>query len=49
MHKILELKQKGWHVIVIWQCEIKNLVLRNNRMEKLYKELKEELSDPFHS
>jgi DNA mismatch endonuclease (patch repair protein) len=36
---ILELKQKGWHVIVIWQCEIKNMELRNNRMEKLYKEI----------
>jgi DNA mismatch endonuclease (patch repair protein) len=36
---IIELEQQGWHVIVIWDCEIKNVALRTNRLEKLMGEL----------
>jgi DNA mismatch endonuclease (patch repair protein) len=36
---ILELKQKGWKVIVIWQCEIKSIKLRNIRLNTLVEDL----------
>ncbi|MDR0972851.1 MAG: DNA mismatch endonuclease Vsr, partial [Prevotellaceae bacterium] len=36
---IVDLKQLGWNVIVIWQCEIRNIRLREGRLEKLISEL----------
>lgn len=35
-----ELKQKGWRVINIWQCEIKNALSLKNRMNSLISTLK---------
>ncbi|MHB8137090.1 MAG: very short patch repair endonuclease [Smithellaceae bacterium] len=35
------LKETGWKVIVIWQCEIKNVAKREIRFEKLRKEIVE--------
>ncbi|KAA6327263.1 Very short patch repair protein [termite gut metagenome] len=37
---ILELEKQGWNVIVIWQCEIKNIELQNERLVKLLSEIK---------
>jgi DNA mismatch endonuclease, patch repair protein len=45
-----ELKDLGWKVVVIWECEIKNLELRNVNLEKkqqvhlLQERLKRELT-----
>ena len=36
---ILKLKEIGWKVIVIWQCELKNSTVRNNTLEKLIVEI----------
>jgi DNA mismatch endonuclease (patch repair protein) len=36
---ILELKKQDWKVIIIWQCEIKNISIRNNRLDKLINEI----------
>ena len=36
---INELKELGWKVITIWQCEIKNIEVRTKRLEKLVDEL----------
>ncbi len=36
---ISELKAKGWNVIVIWQCEIKNAELQNIRLKHLSQEI----------
>ncbi|MDD4992826.1 MAG: DNA mismatch endonuclease Vsr [Paludibacter sp.] len=36
---ILKLQEIGWKVIVIWQCELKNIAFRNNRLEKLVAEI----------
>jgi len=33
------LKKKGWHVIVVWQCEIKNIEKRQKRLESLVTEI----------
>ena len=37
-----ELKQKGWKVIVIWQCEINNNQKRRERFKLLINEIKSE-------
>jgi DNA mismatch endonuclease (patch repair protein) len=37
---ISELEKQGWNVIVIWQCEIKNIELQNERLAKLLSEIK---------
>lgn len=37
---IAELEKKGWLVIVIWQCEIKNIKLQKERLAKLLLEIK---------
>jgi DNA mismatch endonuclease (patch repair protein) len=37
---ILELKKQGWNVIVIWQCEIRNIELQSERLAKLPSEIK---------
>ena len=34
-----ELKKQGWKIIVIWQCEIKNIELQNECMTKLLLEI----------
>jgi DNA mismatch endonuclease, patch repair protein len=36
---INELKKLGWKVIIIWQCEIKTIIRREERFEKLIKEI----------
>lgn len=38
--KITELKKCGWHVIVIWQCEINTIAKRNIRLPILVNEIK---------
>lgn len=38
--KIDELKLQGWNVIVIWQCEIKTLKIRRERLLNLILEIK---------
>lgn len=35
--KRIELKQLGWNVIVIWECETKKLQLLQNKIKKLLK------------
>jgi DNA mismatch endonuclease (patch repair protein) len=37
---VSELQTQGWNVIVIWQCEIKNIDLQNERLAKLLSEIK---------
>ncbi|MDR0332435.1 MAG: DNA mismatch endonuclease Vsr [Dysgonamonadaceae bacterium] len=37
---ITELQNQGWKVIVIWQCEIRNVELQNERLSKLLLEIK---------
>ena len=39
-HKITELEKCGWHVIVIWQCEINTIAKRNIRLPILINEIK---------
>ena len=34
---IIELQQRGWTVIVIWQCEIRNEKIRQEKLPKLLK------------
>jgi len=34
-----KLKEDGWKVIVIWQCELKNIIDRANRLELLNDEI----------
>jgi DNA mismatch endonuclease (patch repair protein) len=41
---VLELTKQGWNVIVIWQCEIKNIELRNNRLNELIIDILSNLS-----
>lgn len=38
--QIAELQSLGWNVIVIWQCEIKNKKLREERLLKLEGEIR---------
>lgn len=35
-----ELKETGWNIIVVWQCEIKNKDERNIHLNKLIEEIK---------
>jgi DNA mismatch endonuclease (patch repair protein) len=37
--KILQLKDAGWKVITVWQCEIKNKNQRQQRLELLEREI----------
>lgn len=37
---ISELEKRSWKVIVIWECELKNATLQNNRLELLVSEIK---------
>lgn len=41
--QISELKSLGWSVIIIWQCEIKNKKLREDRLLRLEEEIKSNL------
>lgn len=34
-----KLEKEGWKVIVVWQCELKNSTVRNNRFEQLIFEI----------
>ena len=36
---VAELKARGWNVIVIWQCEIKNHKSQKERLDKLFNEI----------
>lgn len=36
---INELREEGWNVIVIWQCEILNQILQKERFDKLIMEI----------
>lgn len=36
---ILELKEKGWNVIIVWQCEIKNKKSKEARLNRLLGEI----------
>lgn len=38
---IFELKEKGWNVIIVWQCEIKDKTNMNIRLNKLIEEIKQ--------
>jgi len=39
-NNIDKLKEMGWKVIVIWECEIRTKALRAERLEQLIKEIK---------
>lgn len=41
---IQELETRGWKVIVIWECELKNTILQNNRLTLLISEIKSNLA-----
>lgn len=41
--KIDELERSGWHVIVIWQCEINTIVKRENKLPELMDKIKNNL------
>lgn len=38
-----QLKEMGWHVIIIWECEIANKKKRAERLETLAKEISERI------
>lgn len=40
-HNIFELIEKGWNVIIVWQCEIKNKANMDIRLNKLIEEIKQ--------
>jgi DNA mismatch endonuclease (patch repair protein) len=42
-NNILDLKKQGWKVIVVWQCELKTVTVRNSRLEKLIMEIKNQV------
>lgn len=37
--KIAELKELGWRIFVIWQCEISSIVKRNTRLTLLVRDI----------
>ena len=37
----LNLIETGWHVIVVWQCELRNLDIRRSRLKSLVDEIKD--------
>lgn len=37
---VFELEKQAWKVIVIWQCEIKNIKLQEDRLNLLIKEIR---------
>ncbi|MDR1717000.1 MAG: DNA mismatch endonuclease Vsr [Prevotella sp.] len=38
--KNAELEELGWNIIIIWQCELKNVKLKEQRLSKLENEIK---------
>ena len=34
-NKIMQLEAMGWKVLIVWQCEIKNIKLQNIRLKRL--------------
>jgi len=40
IRQITELQSLGWNVIVIWQCQIKNKKLKEERLSKLEEEIR---------
>tara|TARA_Y100000588_G_C13562610_1_gene631075 strand:+ start:134 stop:526 length:393 start_codon:yes stop_codon:yes gene_type:complete len=36
---VSELKEKGWNVIIIWQCELKNRYLREKCLKELLRKV----------
>jgi DNA G:T-mismatch repair endonuclease len=36
---ILRLQDMGWKVVIVWQCELKNSIVRNKRLIKLINEI----------
>jgi len=42
-NNILDLKKQGWKVIVVWQCELKTVTVRNSRLQKLIMEIKNQV------
>lgn len=36
---IARLREQGWRVIVVWECEMKNVTLRGERLELLYRQI----------
>jgi DNA mismatch endonuclease (patch repair protein) len=36
---VIDLKEGGWRVLVIWTCELKTSEKENKRLEKLYREV----------
>jgi DNA mismatch endonuclease (patch repair protein) len=41
---VMELEKQGWKVFVIWQCEIKNIELRDNKLNKLKNDIMSNIS-----
>lgn len=41
--KNLELKELGWNIITVWQCELKNTKLKEQRLSNLEEEVKSNL------
>lgn len=41
--KNFELKELGWNIITVWQCEIKNTKLKEERLCKIVEEVKSNL------
>ena len=37
-NNITQLENSGWHIIVVWECELKKTV-RDKRLERLYEEI----------
>ena len=40
------LEKDGWHVLTVWECELKTHQIRDRRLEKLQDEIKENYTDP---
>jgi DNA mismatch endonuclease (patch repair protein) len=34
------LREAGWHVVVVWQCELKNTEIRKRRLELLLEQIR---------
>lgn len=41
---VKKLKEQGWHIIVIWQCEIKNRKLRDLSLLQLLEDISSQLN-----
>lgn len=38
---VVELEKRGWLIIIVWQCEIRNIKLQKERLAKLLLEIKQ--------